>query len=105
MSSNTNREPHPALQPYGTFPGPNMELTETALLEVLPHVGASFVYNLYVHPRQTVAARRLLRQLQALYVENPFSPYINLNLNPFLERGEWYLENPDDDLRVGCKGF
>ena len=72
----------------------NCNVASTSLVEAALRVGPSFIYTLTVHQHEILSVSRMLKAFQAVYLENPFAPYLNLvaadpaqNFKPY----EWML--------------
>lgn len=71
---------------------------------ILFHLGAApaIGYTLTVAPAAGVYARCLLKRIGAVTPDNPFAPYISLELSKWVGRDEWIL--CASGVRVGSKG-
>lgn len=87
---------------YEKYPGPDMNISHTALMEFAHRLGPSFVYELRVPPIETLMAQQLARQLQASVVNNPFAPWLNVVADESYV-DEWSLSA--NGRRIGCSLF
>lgn len=71
-----------------------MDLCVSALEEAVHRgLGPKFAYTLTVSPRMLVPARSLLKQLAADTRQNPFAPYVNLEVCEEFARFEWCISD------------
>lgn len=74
---------------------PHVDLCATSLEEAARLVGSSFSYTLKVAPEAGRFARRLLHSIGAQVAENPFAPYVNLEVDSKLDPHSWELSAND----------
>lgn len=65
----------------------------------------SFAFTLHISGRQDdlVAARGVVRQMNADTVNHPFAPLVQVQVNEHLKAGEWYIED-EQHTRIGSTG-
>lgn len=83
-------EERPDYEPLG--PMQYYSLSKTALEMAARHLGASFTFNLYVHPIRLMQARNIVWSIWAHVQKNPFAPHVNIVECPALDEGEWVFE-------------
>lgn len=67
-------------------------------------IGPSFIYQLYVSPKQMIYARRLVREINADVPHHPFAPVINLMTRPDFAIDEWCIRAEGGETLVGSEG-
>jgi hypothetical protein len=74
-----------------------------AIEDMLIVLGPAFVYDVFVHPRDIIAARSTARALMADVKDSPLAPYLNIHPHDGLERGEWFISANGKTLGTeGC---
>lgn len=79
-------------------------LSQVSLEETASIVGPSFIYRLYVSPKNMTYARRVVRELNADAPHHPFAPLINVITRPDFELDEWCIRAEDGEVFVGSEG-
>lgn len=63
-----------------------------SLQEAAKKIGPSFVYDLFVSSRRELEAAKMLKDMAAHTLENPFAPYVNLHVEDGFDIDEWCIE-------------
>ena len=78
-------------------------LSYTSLQEAADLLPPFRHYTLCVSSKKYFAAKRLLQEISADVIDNPFSPYVNLEVDHRLTEEAWYLRDPYSK-KVGSEG-
>lgn len=70
---------------------PWCNLSSCSIEQAALRIGAAFIYEVRVAPRNLIYAKKLLRDLMLQTVNNPLSPYFNLLVEPEFVGDEWAI--------------
>lgn len=90
-------------EPFTEIQGPPVDLCELSLEMAAIKGGLPQFHTLVVGENLRVFAAQLARKVNATQLGNPLCPYINIEVDPAMNGGSWYLVTPRGNF--GSRGY